>query len=82
MASFYQIISLVLNLFLFILMARVLLTWIPDVDYNNPLVRLLYDITEPILRPIRNMIPPTSGVDISPIVVFLIVYVLLRLLRF
>ncbi|MCB9453890.1 MAG: YggT family protein [Anaerolineaceae bacterium] len=82
MASFYQIISLVLNIFLFILMARVLLSWIPDVDYSNPLVRLLYDITEPILRPVRNMIPPTSGMDISPIVVFLIVYVLLRLLRF
>ncbi len=82
MSVFFQMIFLILTIFQFILLARVLLSWIPDVDYNNPIIRLLYEVTEPVLRPIRNMIPPTSGFDLSPLIVFLIISVLLRMLPF
>lgn len=82
MTSVFQLIFLLLTVYEFILLARVLLSWIPDVDYNNPLIRLLIDLTEPVLRPIRQMIPPTSGFDLSPVIVLLIITVVLRLLRF
>lgn len=75
-----DILFLVLQVFQLVLLARVLLTWFPNIDRNNQLVRMLYDITEPVLQPIRNMLPQTGMVDFSPLIVFLIISVLLRIL--
>ena len=82
MNSILYIISLALQIFQFILLARVLLSWFPNVDYSNPLIRMLFDITEPVLRPIRQAIPPerTGMMDVSPIIVFLIIMVIQRLI--
>ncbi|MEP7290153.1 MAG: YggT family protein [Chloroflexota bacterium] len=73
------IIDLLLNIFQLILLARVLLSWFPNFDRSNPIVRLLYDITEPILAPIRNLLPRNLGFDLSPLIVFLIIALLRRL---
>ncbi|MBZ0285886.1 MAG: YggT family protein [Anaerolineae bacterium] len=62
------------------LLARVVLSWFPNVDRSNPIIQLLYDITEPVLRPIREMLPQSSMIDFSPLVVFLIIQLLMRLL--
>jgi YggT family protein len=70
----------VLVIFQLILLARVLLTWFPNVDRSNPLVQFLFDVTEPVLRPIRNLMPQGMMFDFSPLIVFLIISVLLRLL--
>lgn len=70
----------VLTIFQFVLLARVLLSWFPNVDRSNPIIRLLYDITEPVLRPVRQMLPQTGMMDLSPLIVFLIISVLMRLL--
>lgn len=75
-----QIIFLVLWLFELMLLARVVLSWFPNVDRSNPIIQLLYDITEPVLRPIREMLPQSSMIDFSPLVVFLIIQLLMRLL--
>lgn len=75
-----QIIFLVLWLFELALLARVVLSWFPNVDRSNPIIQLLYDITEPVLRPIREMLPQNSMIDFSPLVVFLIIQLLMRLL--
>ncbi|MBC7812198.1 MAG: YggT family protein [Burkholderiales bacterium] len=82
MNSILYIIGLALQIFQFILLARVLLTWFPNIDQSNPLIRLVYQITEPVLAPIRQAIPPerTGMMDISPIVVFLIIIVLRQLI--
>lgn len=69
-----------LQLYSIVLLIRVLLTWIPNLDYSNPLVRLLFDVTEPVLKPIRNALPPMSGFDLSPLVVFVGIMVLQNLL--
>ncbi len=74
------IIYYILTLFEFILLARVLLSWFPNFDRSNPIIRFIYDITEPILKPVRDLLPQTGMVDFSPLVVFLIITVLLRLL--
>ena len=82
MGVILNLIFLVLQIFQFVLLARVLISWFPDIDRNNPIVRLLYDITEPVLRPVRQMLPQTGMMDLSPLVVFLAIYVLMALLRF
>jgi YggT family protein len=69
-----------LSIFQFILLARVLLSWFPNIDRSNPIVQLLYQVTEPVLQPIRNMMPQTSGVDFSPLIVFLLISLLMRLI--
>lgn len=74
-----------LEIYGFVLLARVLLSWFPDIDRSNPLVQFLYDITEPVLAPVRqflNQMMPQSGmmIDFSPLVVFLILRVMIILI--
>lgn len=70
------IISYLLTFFELILLARVLLTWFPNLDRRNPIIQFIFDITEPILAPIRSALPQTAMLDFSPIIVFLIIQVL------
>ncbi len=71
----------VLLAFNLILLARVLLSWFPNIDRSNRWVQLIYEITEPVLRPIRNLLPQTGMMDFSPLIVFLILSVLLQVIR-
>lgn len=75
-----NVIFLVLRLFQLILLVRVLLSFFPDIDRSNPIVQFLYDVTEPVLQPIRDMLPQTGMVDWSPMVVFLGIFVLMQLI--
>ncbi|MCH5377212.1 MAG: YggT family protein [Planctomycetes bacterium] len=70
----------VVQLYSFVLLARVILSWIPSADPRNPIVQFLYQVTEPVLAPVRAVIPPLGMMDISPIVVFLGLQILHRLL--
>ena len=70
----------ILLIFEFILLARVLLSYFPNFDRSNPIVRFIFDITEPILKPIRNLLPQTGMIDFSPLIVFLIITVLMQVL--
>jgi len=54
---------------------RALLSWFP-IDPHNPLVTLLYDITEPILDPLRRVIPRLGMIDITPLVAILLIQVI------
>jgi len=56
---------------------RVLLSWFP-IDPRNPLVTLLYDVTEPILEPLRRVIPRMGMFDLSPLVALLLIQLLGR----
>jgi YggT family protein len=80
------IIYYVLLFFEILIFARSLLSWFPNIDRSNPtvdaVVRFIYGVTEPILRPIRDMLPRNSGVDFSPMIVLIIIIVLMQLLRF
>lgn len=75
-----QLISYVLWIFNLVLLARVLLSWFPNVDRSNPIIQLIYNVTEPVLRPVRDLLPQTGMMDLSPLIVFLILQVLMRLL--
>lgn len=75
-----QILLFALQIYSFIILARVLLTWLPNLDYENPIVRFLYQATEPVLKPIRDALPPMQGMDLSPIVVFVGIFILQRII--
>ncbi|BBA80013.1 UPF YGGT-containing protein [cyanobacterium endosymbiont of Rhopalodia gibberula] len=66
------IISWVLGIFFalmtFLFIIRIILTWYPQVELNHFLWTLIIYPTEPLLAPIRKVIPPLGGVDISPII--------------
>lgn len=64
------LINAVLTLLFWVILIRVLMSWVSPDPYN-PLVRALYQITDPILRPAQRLIPPVGGLDLSPIVVLL-----------
>ena len=76
LVSFIQILFIALNI---AILARILLTWIP-IDPFHPIVRILNQITEPILGPARRIIPPIGGIDFSPIIVLFLLTIVERLL--
>jgi YggT family protein len=60
-----------LQIYSFVLLARALVSWIPNLDPSNPIVQLIYQLTEPVLDPIRRLIPPLGGTfDISILVAY------------
>jgi YggT family protein len=74
------LLHLVLNVYIWVLVARAIISWV-NPDPFNPIVRFLYRITEPVLRPVRNLLPLRGlGLDLSPMIVLLIIYVLDRFL--
>ncbi|MBI4199445.1 MAG: YggT family protein [Chloroflexi bacterium] len=70
-----DLVQLVGTFFYIAIFARVLLSWFPNVPPSNPVVRLLYSVTEPILRPIRRVLPKFGMMDLSPMVAVLLVVV-------
>ena len=71
MNTVVEILSMALQIYSYVLLARALLSWIPNLDPYNPIVQILFRITEPVLDPIRKLIPPLGGmIDISIIVAF------------
>ena len=79
MSELFYLLFWVLQAYQLILLARVIMTWIPNLNYNNPIARFLVQATEPVLAPIRNVLPPLGGIDLSPLVVFLAISVLMQL---
>jgi len=55
-----------LNMFFFVGLIRIILSWVSPHNYN-PITALLATIAEPILRPFRRIVPPIGGIDLSPI---------------
>lgn len=75
-----QILHIVLWLYFWILIGRVVASWVAA-DSSNPIVRFLYAATEPVLEPVRERLPMAAGAfDLSPVVVWLAVIFLQRFL--
>jgi YggT family protein len=80
MRAVLDIVLLVLQIYIWLLIAAAVLSWLIAfnvVNTRNQLVasigEFLYRITEPFLRPIRNMLPNLGGIDISPVILILII---------
>jgi len=71
-----RLLELVCWAYFWMIIARAVLSWV-NPDPSNPIVRLLYRATEPVLRPIRNRLPTFQmGLDLSPMIVLLAIYFL------
>ncbi len=67
--------NFVFTLLSFAIIARALISWVP-IDPYNPAVRILDQITEPIIGPLRRVIPPIGGaIDITPIVALILIQI-------
>ncbi|OGP09532.1 MAG: hypothetical protein A2056_03445 [Deltaproteobacteria bacterium GWA2_42_85] len=66
------VIYYLLTIYMWIIIIRSLISWV-NPDPYNPIVRFLYQATEPVLYPIRRRLPFMGGIDLSPIIVLLII---------
>ena len=64
-----------------VVIARVLVSWI-DPRFEGSVARFLYETTEPLMAPVRRILPQTGMIDLSPLVVLLVLGVLARLVLF
>jgi YggT family protein len=64
-----------------VVIIAVVISWV-NPDPRNPIVRFLWGVTEPLFRPFRRLLPPsrTANIDLSPIFVLLIIFLLIRFL--
>ncbi|MFC4272349.1 YggT family protein [Sneathiella chungangensis] len=87
MTSLLLLISAIINIFIWLLIANAILSWLVAfnvVNTSNQFVstvgNFLYRITEPPLRPIRKVIPTMGGLDVSPVILILLLIFLRNLL--
>ncbi|MDJ0955246.1 MAG: YggT family protein [Arenicellales bacterium] len=73
-----ELLQLAVWVFIITLFIRVILSWIQPGGYN-PVLGLINQLTEPLMGPARRLIPPFGGLDLSPIVVFIFLYLTLML---
>jgi YggT family protein len=77
-ASLVSLVLLVINLFFWLIIIRIILSWVAGSTYN-PAIAMVYALTEPLLRPFRRLVPDLGGFDISPIFVLIALGALMRL---
>jgi YggT family protein len=70
-----RLLEVLLEVYFWIIIVRALLSWV-NPDRYNPIVRFLYQVTEPVLRPIRRRLSMQMGLDLSPLIVILVIKVL------
>ena len=73
LAAVATIIHYVLTIYMWLIIARAVISWV-NPDPYNPIVRFLYQVTEPVLFRVRRLLPLSAGgIDFSPIIVFVII---------
>jgi YggT family protein len=84
-----QTLSFILNIVWWIFLIMIIMSWLISFNvintrnqFVNSVWRVLNQITEPILKPIRRIIPPVGGLDLSPLIVFVIIFFLQNLIGF
>ena len=69
-----------LEILKWLIIARALMSWFVSPYSENPVARALRKVTDPILRPLSEVIPPLGGMDISPLVAFFAIHLTQSLL--
>lgn len=73
-----DLLNILVNILIFAIIGRAILSWFIR-DPAHPLMRILIDVTEPILEPIRRRLPQSWMIDLSPMIAILIINVLWNL---
>jgi YggT family protein len=78
-----RVLCLALGIYSIVLLARVIISWVELSGWRPPstgpirtLFELMFDVTEPVLKPLRRIVPPAGPLDLSVIVLFVIIFVL------
>lgn len=79
--AIFELVETTLWIFIIAVFVRVLASWFSP-HSDNPLMDLLVSLTEPLMRPARRLIPPISGLDLSPIAVLLLLQIGLLLVGY
>lgn len=74
--SLGSLLTLILYIYFFAILVQVIISWVSPGTYN-PATALIHHITEPVMRPARKILPPFSGFDLSPILVFIVINLLI-----
>jgi YggT family protein len=71
-----KVLGVLLNIYMWVIIIRALISWV-NPDPYNPIVQFLVKVTEPVLGPLRKLVPTWKlGVDLSPLIAILIIYFL------
>ncbi len=73
--------DLVLSIYTWVIIIRCIISWVMPIPYH-PVARFFYRVTEPVLAPLRRIIPPIGGLDLSPLVAILLIYFLQTLIYY
>ncbi len=68
------VVALLVQMYFFALLAMIILSWVAQ-GSRHPAIHLLYQITEPLMAPMRKLLPPMGGLDFSPILAFILINV-------
>lgn len=74
------VVALLVNIYFFALLAMIILSWVAA-GSRHPAIYLLYQITEPVMAPFRKVLPAMGGLDLSPILVFILINIIQIALR-
>ncbi|MGH8224602.1 MAG: YggT family protein, partial [Gammaproteobacteria bacterium] len=66
-----KLLAVLINLYIFTILIQALMSWLNPGRYN-PIAALLWRMNEPLLRPVRRLLPPLGGFDLSPLVVIVV----------
>lgn len=87
MAAILDVVRVILNLIVWIIIIQAVLSWLiafKVISIQNPTVRSIWGglerLTEPVYRPIRNLLPPMQGFDLTPLIVLLIIFFIQQLI--
>ncbi|HXG27975.1 MAG TPA: YggT family protein [Nevskiales bacterium] len=75
--SLLKLVAFTLNLYFFSILIQTIMSWV-NPGMPSPASAVLWSINEPLLKPVRNLLPPIGGLDLSPLVVLIAIQVLLR----
>jgi YggT family protein len=79
--SLVDLVDRAIQLLTILVFVRVLLSWIPSLDYGHPVISFIVRVTDPILQPVRRLLPPIGGLDLSPIVAIFLLQLVGQLLH-
>lgn len=65
-----ELVKIIFEVYTWLIIARIILSWVPHNPYN-PIIRFVYEITQPVLGLFQRFIPPIGMIDFSPIVAFI-----------
>lgn len=78
-----QLLALLIELYIFVIIGRILASWaiaFGNVSPYNSVVQFLHQATEPVLKPVREMLPPMGGFDLSPMIVVIVLQIVSSML--